>query len=155
MWGRVIPVVDKAMRGLCARPYYRHPKGCPNIGRCGCPPKAQMIGDLIDLSQPTFAIYSTFNLKAHVDRMWKKHPKWTDHQLYCCLYWQGTARKALRMYIQDFQREHSGYRVVMCPEASGVNITATMAKVGAKLEWPPVNIAYQVAIAGKPKRNAQ
>jgi hypothetical protein len=31
----------------------------------------------------------------------------------------------------------------------GVNVTATMDNAGIMLEWPPKNVAYQIALAGK------
>lgn len=30
----------------------------------------------------------------------------------------------------------------------GVNVTETMKNAGVILEWPPANIAYQIALAG-------
>jgi hypothetical protein len=41
---------------------------------------------------------------------------------------------------------------VTCPEACGVDVTATMASIGVALEWPPVSTAYQVALVGSPGR---
>lgn len=39
--GPTTAVCDPAIRGLCLRPYYQHPKGCPNYGKKGdCPPRA-------------------------------------------------------------------------------------------------------------------
>jgi len=40
------------------------------------------------------------------------------------------------------------------PEAMGVNVTETMKRVGIELEWPPVNVAYQIALAGIFKKHA-
>jgi len=34
-----------------------------------------------------------------------------------------------------------------------VDVTATMASLGIKLEWPPVKVAYQVALVGTPKQD--
>jgi hypothetical protein len=28
---QVNPVIDYSVRGLCVKPYYNHPKGCPNF----------------------------------------------------------------------------------------------------------------------------
>jgi hypothetical protein len=38
--------------------------------------------------------------------------------------------------------------VSYCPEAMGVNVTATMKNLGVELEWPPKNIVRKVAIIG-------
>lgn len=39
---------------------------------------------------------------------------------------------------------------IYVPEACGVDVTATMKLIGIDLEWPPVNVAYQVALVGTP-----
>jgi hypothetical protein len=83
--------------------------------------------------------------------MKRKHPNWTDRQLYCCLYWQGTARKNLKNEITKFKKSFSNHIVTTCPEAMGVNITEVMKdNADIELEWPPISISYQVAIAGLP-----
>jgi len=81
--------------------------------------------------------------------MKENHPGWSDRQAYCCLYWQPRARKQLRAKIEGFLRIHPGLKIITCPEAQGVNVTATMKLIGIELEWPPREIAYQVVVAGK------
>ena len=78
------------------------------------------------------------------------HSGWTKRQLECCLYWQGSARKQLRNKIEMFSGMYPDYRVIICPEAPGVDITSTMKSIGIILEWPPVNYTYQIALAGIP-----
>ncbi len=154
-WVQVVPVVDASVRGLCCRFYPLHPKGCPNFGkRDTCPPKAPMIGELLDLSQPVFAVYNIFDFGGHVARMRDRHPDWSERQVRCVLYWQGTARKQLRVRLRKFCREHRGLKSIGCPEACGVNVTATMAAVGIHLEWPPETVAYQIALAGSRAKGA-
>lgn len=144
-------IVRPEVRALCQQCYPNHPKGCPNFGyRANCPPKAPLIGNAIDLSQPVFCIYNRFDFKAHTDKMKAKHPNWSKKQVECCLYWQGTARKQLKGHIKLFLFEHPGYHILDCPEACGVDITATMKNIGIELEWPPVNYTYQVALVGLP-----
>jgi predicted metal-binding protein len=148
-WVEVKPVIDNAVRYLCIKPYYNHPKGCPNYGRrCSCPPYASMFGDEYDLDKPVFAIINMFFLQDHVFRMAELHPDWSERQLKCVLYWQGGARKQLAKKCAEFLKEHPGYNIETCPEAMGVNVTATLKNVGIQLEWPPVIIARQVALAG-------
>lgn len=145
---QVNPVIDYSVRKICTRPYYRHPKGCPNYGKkTGCPPAAPYYDQVYDLSQPVFAICNVFNIRAHIVKMRTKHPEWSEYQLRCVLYWQGTARKMLKQHIIGFLKQNKGYRIEACPEAMGINITETMAQAGIKLEWPPQNIAYQIALA--------
>jgi hypothetical protein len=150
-WQIVTPIVDPSVRGLCVKPYPLHAKGCPNFDkRPNCPPSARLITQILDMSKPVWAIFNRFDLAAHVERMRSKHPNYSDRQLYCCLYWQGHARKQLREEIKRFQKEISGKAVVSCPEACGMNITATMNSIQIALEWPPRKYAYQVVIAGEP-----
>ena len=156
-WREVEPVVNSGVRDLCRKPYLNHPRGCPNHSkRAACPPDAPMIGEALDLSKPVWVIWNRFDLAAHVEKMRLRHPAWTWRQLVNCLYWQGTARKALRGEIGIFVFERQGagdgaLRIIGCPEACGVDVTATMARVGEALEWPPRTITYQVALAGTEK----
>lgn len=147
----VIPVINYSVRGLCAKPYEGHPKGCPNFrSRETCPPTAPFFGDAFDLSKPVYAITETFNLAAHVLSMKRKHPDWSDRQARCCLYWQGGVRKALNDSVNRFLQHHPGLICTDCPEAMGVDVTATMAAVGVQLEWPPESYVTKIALAGSP-----
>ncbi len=142
----VSPVLDKSVRGLCVRPYPNHPRGCPNFNKkAGCPPGVLLYCQLYDPDRAV-AVWNVFDLAAHVRRLRAQHPDWTQRQLECCLYWQGTARKALRSEIKTALEAHPGTQTVTCPEAMGVNVTATMASIGVELEWPPVNATVQVAL---------
>lgn len=151
------PVVDLSVRELCPRPYRGHPKGCPNYGkRPTCPPASPTIDEVIRLDKPVWAIWNVFGFGAHVWRMRRKHPDWSQRQLECCLYWQGTARKALRREIKAFgdsgawkASTENDCGVVECPEACGVDLTATMKAIGIVLEWPPKTVAYQIVLAGE------
>lgn len=140
-------VVDPKVRGLCVHPYPGHPKGCPNFNRkAGCPPKCPPF----TLRPPYVALVNEFDLAAHVERMRAKHPTWSMRQFVNCLYWQPGARAQLRRLVVPWLREHRGWTVASCPEAGGVNVTATLSRVGIQLEWPPRRIARQVVIAGHP-----
>jgi predicted metal-binding protein len=144
-------IIDYHVRYLCEEPYPNHPKGCPNYRRkLSCPPGAPFIETVIDLSKPVYAIWNVFDFASHTIRMYQLHPDWSQRQLECCLYWQGTARKKLKELIFDFQfnPDHISYEIFTCPEAIGINVTETMKSIGEILEWPPVTKAYQVVIAG-------
>jgi len=145
-------MLDVPAASLCAKPYPGHPKGCPNLGKKdGCPPRVVPIDQRLDLSRPVFAIYNSFDMAEHAGRMRDAHPQWSDRQLRCCLYWQPAARRALRAEIRLFHRHLPGMTVIECPEACGVNVTATMETCGIYLEWPPVEYARQVVLAGEAK----
>lgn len=148
----VVPVINPKMRGMCKLPYPGHPHGCPNFGVAErCPPKAPKFEDVVDLSEPVYAVCNAFDFAAHVAKMRVAHPTWTERQLRNCLYWQGTARKAWRAEIKSFLAAHPGLVAFETPEACGVDVTATMVAVGVALEWPPVRVAMQVALVGKPR----
>jgi len=150
-------VLDPDMRKLCVRPYYNHPKGCPNCGkRPGCPPEAPLLPDVLDLSKPVWAVWASFDLAGHRERMRDKHPKWSKRQLDCCLYWQGALLKELRHEVTNFCTMQMPYKIsekleaLYCPEAMGVNVTATMEGAGVTLEWPPLNTVRKIALVGHP-----
>ena len=146
-WCRVRPVIDPEMQKLCSWPYPNHKKGCPNFGKKkGCPP-CKLFDEVYELGRPVYAVYTTFNFFAHVERMRYKHPEWSKRQLEWCLYWQGTARKGLREDIARFTKAFPGMEIIMVPEAMGVNVTATLARVRVHLEWPPEKWTHQVALA--------
>jgi predicted metal-binding protein len=154
---RVEPEIDHTVRSLCVKEYPGHKKGCPNFNhKDGCPPNAFFFDKVYDLSKPVYAIVNKFDFKYHVNKMRALHPEWSDRQCECCLYWQPGARKQLFEGIKKFltynDKEYfkQGYRVEKCPEAMGVEITKTLAKAGIILEWPPANVAYQVALAAIP-----
>jgi len=147
----------------CQLSYPGHPKGCQNYGKKqGCPPDVSMIDEVLDMEKPYYFIYSEFDLAAHEKRMKEKHPKWSDKQARCVLYWQGAARKKLRRAIRDFYLNckdiinSSGVRyphmIWECPEAYGVNVYATAAAHGLKLERiKGLKICRHVALVGRNK----
>jgi hypothetical protein len=157
MWQVVHPVIDHKVRGLCRCPYPGHERtkfnsgGCPNFGKVDrCPPRAPVYEETCDLTKPVYAIWTTFDLAAHVEKMRDKHKKWTWRQLVNCLYWQPTARANLRRETERFLQEHPGYQVETTPEAMGVNVFETMASIGETLERRPETVTYQVALGALP-----
>lgn len=117
----------------CKRPYPNHPKGCPNYGREGCPPDAPFIAEIMDLRRPIYIAFSEFYLPAHVEKMKKTHPNWTERQLKNVLYWQNTSRKQMRQRAKLAQFLQGGDLVLTCPEAHGVNVYSTCKIAGLRL----------------------
>lgn len=154
-WAKCAPVFEPEVRKLCARPYPGHPRGCPNFGkRPTCPPAAPLLFDRFHRSGEFWLVWNRFDFGAHVARMREKHPRWSERQLRCCLYWQPAARKALHQQIRRFMLVHPGLAWTPCPEALGVNVTETLRRLGVPLEWPPTVSAYQVALAGQAMKGA-
>lgn len=154
-WAKVKPILlEYEPRYLCERRYAGHPRGCPNYGdRPSCPPSAEIwTPDSFD-NHITFVVWNVFQFGAHVAEMRKKHPGWSERQCACCLYWQGGARKRLGKILDQFRqwswKSHAPETplIYTCPEAHGVNVTATMKRIGIKLEWPPKQYALQIALA--------
>jgi len=146
---KVFPTYNLDACSLCVKPYPGHPKGCPNWNKKqGCPPQAPKIYETLDLSETVYVIYNVFNIGQHARRMLELHPQWSERQCYCCLYWQPKARKQLQTNIRFFLADHPKQKIITCPEAQGVNLTATMKKIGVDLEWPPRQVAYQIVLAG-------
>ena len=136
-------IVEKRVRGLCKKPYYNHPGGCPNFGkRSDCPPGVPFFDQVYKLQVRVVAV--GLNFKEYLKLRRKDHPDWTDRELRNPLYWQGYLRACLRNYVSQVNKD--GLEVVFNPEAMGVNLTKTCRKVGLKLEWPPRNWVYKVAL---------
>ena len=150
----IIPVIDNTVRQLCYAPYPNHPKGCPNYNnRDICPPKAFLFEEYFDMKKEFIAVSVLFNLAEHVEKLRIKHPNWNIRQLECCLYWQGKVRKELKENVCHMLKIYGSklrpkLAATYCPEAMGVNVTETMARVGINLEWPPKNIVRKIAIIG-------
>lgn len=133
----VVPVWDCRIRNLCTRPYPNHRKGCPNYGRRStCPPEQALLDEVFNTTHPFWALWVEFDLAAHVAKLRANHQDWSYRQLSCCLYWQGTVRKFLRSEVSKWVGTRA-LTVTECPEAMGVDVTATMSKIGVTLEWPP------------------
>lgn len=140
-------------RSMCVLPYKNHKKGCPNYGKKpDCPPIVPMFDQVFDISKPIYAIFSTYDLLSHTQKMKQSHPNWTETQQLNVLYWQGTARKQLKENIEKFNLEYKskGYYSTTSPEAMGVNVTETFKNAGIDLEWPARKTVYKVAFAGIP-----
>ncbi len=142
-------VYEKRIQKLCCTPYYNHKNGCPNYGnKKGCPPNQLLINEILDFNNDMYIVYTEFDIKSHVENMRNKHPNWTERQLYCCLYWQPKARKIHKRNIENATWEMESIKIILCPEAHGVNVTDTMKNVGIELEWFPKNIARIVSLIG-------
>lgn len=141
-------VVDHSVRSHCKLPYPGHKKGCPNFGKKKiCPPMAPVIEKVLDLGSPVYLLAIPFNLAAHVEKMGALHPDWTMRQRANLLYWQGSVKKKLRE-TAAYEAIAKRLVVVGCPEACGVDMTATCAKAGIVLEWPPRNTVWKAVLLG-------
>jgi predicted metal-binding protein len=146
-------VIDKATRNWCRLPYPGHPNGCPNFGASeNCPPKVGLVGDVFDLKREHWFVVVSFDLGSHRAKMLETHPDWTDRQAECCLYWQNGVRKRLRQACASFQEEWQGTINTLIPEAMGVNVFESAARIGLNLEKNPKRTVYKIALVGYPRR---
>ena len=154
-WARIEPVLIDGLPGdLCQRGYSGHSKGCPNYGkRPVCPPRAVLLTPEVVIGKEWYAVYNIFDFGAHVRKMRDLHPTWSQRQLECCLYWQGSARKFLKQEVVKFLHNVTPPLPIVnwVPEARGIDVTETMRRYGIILEWPPTAVAYQIAIVGLSK----
>jgi len=65
----------------------------------------------------------------------------------CCI-GKAPRGKCLNSILSVFYGKIKATEPEACPEAMGINITATMAQAGIMLEWPPESVTYQIALAG-------
>ena len=142
----------------CQLPYPDHPDGCPNFikgcTKCGDWKNfAHLIGECKNsigtnwIGFQWYAVIQEFDLKAHAEKMKRKHPSWSDKQCRCVLYWQGAVKAKLKVKAQKYLRElavkdgtfHFDWacHLIEIPEAHGVNVFGTMAKAGLILYKNP------------------
>jgi predicted metal-binding protein len=146
-------VIDYRAREWCKLPYPNHPYGCPNYGTKGvCPPLVARIEEYFDLRKSCWLAIVDFNLSNHKRRMKELHPDWSESQLKCVLYWQGTVKKKLKDLCEDFVFENIGENIIytLCPEAMGLHVFSTMRKLGYRISKNITDIVYKVALIGYP-----
>ena len=115
-----------------------------------------MLYDYFDLAKPVWALWAEFDIAAQARKIKKAHPDWSRRQCVNCRYWQGTVRKFLREAATEWMQrcktacpDHANQlALISCPEAMGVNVTATMKSIGVKLEWPPIKTSRMVYLVG-------
>ena len=142
-----IIVYDTEIQCLCARPYYKHPSGCPNYNKKdGCPPNQPPIDRVLDFKKEVYIIYTEFKVGEFAERMRLNHPKWSEHprQWYNPRLWQSHTRKLQGIEEANAMKENSLTKIVRSPEAHGVNVTELMKNIEIFLKWgwPPEHIEH-------------
>jgi len=138
--------INYKAREWCKLPYPAHTKGCPNFGKNPyCPPTAPLIEDWLGDYRQAWFICLAFNLKEHREAMLAKHPKWTNRQANCLLYWQPKVNKALKLAVSHFAVNRLN-GITYCPEAMGLNVIATAKSVGIPIKTKPIDTIYKIAL---------
>ena len=152
-------VYDKRARYgcWCILPYPNHPNGCPNVKKHyempdGCCNKAIEDRDFLELSKKYerwTAIIEPFDLRNHHIKMRRKHG-WTSRlQLRNRRHWQNSVESKLHKEAKKYAGSLLCRTVILdIPEANGVNVYATLAKVGVFLKADP-DLVYKVMLVGK------
>lgn len=150
----IVVAVDMSFRKKCQDAYPNHKNGCPNYDKkVYCPPQAPGIGQVLQLNKPIHLVMNCFDLGAHAKRMKEQHPQWTERQTRNLLYWQREARAKLKVGCRWLLKNHPEVVILLVPEACGVFVSKTVFDAtGIKLDWPPKNYVYQVALAGTPRK---
>jgi len=146
-------VIQRQTRDWCRLPYPGHPNGCPNYDRSEqCPTKIPLVSEIFDLSQPLHFIITTFDLRAHMCKMARKHPDWSTRQQKCCLYWQNAVRKTLTELCNQFINGRPNKMYTLIPEAMGVNVFRTAHRHKIMIRKDAYPIVYKVALVGTRKQ---
>lgn len=83
-----------------------------------------------------------------------KVPKvWSDKQARCVLYWQNGVRSNLKKKAEEALRIIPSGIILDIPEANGIFVIPTMAKVGVNINIHHPDIVIKVMLVGKPKVN--
>ena len=151
MYAKVKPVgITCSVGKLCCQPYPGHKRGCPKF-HVNCFPGRNLFQDIINVRKTCYVIWSEFNIAAHMKKLKKLYPHWTERQLRCVLYWQPKARKAFQVELKKFQEDHPGMTYVY--EGNGVEIAETMKQLGMDIwaDWKKGKVTRIAVIAGTRK----
>lgn len=145
-------VVDYRAREWCKLPYPGHSRGCPNYQKStACPPHAPRIDEWLDFSRPQWLIVTRFDLNGFARRMKRIHPKWSDRQCRCLLYWQPRVQAQLVYACRRLQSVHPGSVFTLVPEAMGVHVIRTAQAFHVPIVTRPRRTVFKVGLVGYPK----
>jgi hypothetical protein len=130
----------------CRLPYPGHKKGCPKFPQC--PGQHTDFLRVKDTYQ-WFAVIASFDLKSHADKMQAQHIGWSRRRARCVLYWQAGVVRQLKARAYSLKPDI----VLECPEASGINLFVTMAKVGVNLKPNPDEVRKIILVGWRQPLN--
>lgn len=135
------------IKHLCQLPYPKHPNGCPNYNKnLLCPPYSPYL-------KLTLKKYEYFKLfLAHFDfiryevQMKVEHPKWTQGQITCILYYQNWVKSHFYEHVLLYVSRNSlilgcgsGFGDKMYSmESVGINVFQTLKNINFSLEIKPI-----------------
>ena len=120
---------------MCLKPYYRHPKGCPNFHiKKGCPPEVLNISQQYDTEHLNM-ILLRFPFEQYISAKSQIHPQWPLRQLANPRHWQGHLRSTLYRYWDTIKDEYPSSTLITGPEAMGINVQNTLECMDIHMEW--------------------
>jgi hypothetical protein len=76
------------------------------------------------------------------------HPKWSDRQCRCLLYWQPRVRAQLSSMCMRFQSAHPGSVFTLVPEAMGVHVIRTAQTLHVPIVTRLRRTVFKVGLVG-------
>lgn len=123
-------------RSWCVKPYYNHPKGCPNYGVCdGCPPNVPMIDQVFNIDEEIYLVITEFDLKTHMNILEKKHPDWNYYQLANLRYWQAKSINTNNYEVAKFLNNNPDLVSTNWIESMGVDLIQTLEQYDIDLSF--------------------
>jgi len=130
-------------RRWCQCPYEGHPKGCPNFNKNElCPPKYPYRIDILDKYNYFMLVYADFNFKQYKKLMKNKYQEWSEKEIACVLYWQGSLKKILKTELKKYVYDEmfgagSGFNGCASMEAAGIDVFQTLRNNKIEFEVRP------------------
>lgn len=154
---QIIKAIDKEGNWLhhkwCKLPYNEKDEGCINFNKC----KEMVTFDKFS-NEPYILNAMKWNYKKYIRDMKKRHPSWSLRQLGNIWYYQIHCRRLLgeasnRMQYNYMWKRNKTLKVMTSPEVNGINVLATMLRLGLDIEVKPINYVWFVHILFTPNKN--
>lgn len=141
----------------CKLPYPSHKDGCPNYDKNPlCPPIFPYSEHILDEYNYFYLIYLQFDFKTYKEKMIKLYPNWSPRQIANPLYYQGSIKKKLKIYIKRIINNLYIYYLFFCGagikgksymlqekipsmEGGGINVFQTLQNNNIEFEVKPKN----------------
>lgn len=146
-------IFNEKIREFCKRAYPKHKNGCPNYNKNPlCPPQAPYRKDILKKHSNFILVWANFDFKSYKEKMKENHQTWSEKQITCVLYWQGSLKKIIKDYIvKNLQYNElfgcgSGFLDSQSMESAGINVFSTLKLNKIDYEIKPVDKIVLVAL---------
>ena len=117
--------------------------------RADCPSQAAYYEDIVQ--PPYYLIIREFDLQAQAEAMRERHPTWSEKMCRNPRYWQKGLMKELMAEAQEFLWQFPDGRILIRPEAHGINLFETCSLYGIELERNPQKVVRKMMMIGRRK----